>query len=386
MTTDTAKRSSQLGRPIAALPEADAIAADPRSAAHRVFDHLGDRAAGAMAAARILARVRFSALGDAGAANLVRNGRFLFLKTHAAESDRPFGAIEDACRPMGQDAAWPAEIARRFTVLARAAGAPGRRIGLLAVPTKPVLYWENLPRHVPAELRRSCASAGSTWAAQAGAAAGAHGFAFAYPLAEMRELRGGPHFYPPENFHAAGEAAHFAAWTLLDRLYPGEFTPGRLGYRGHTARNDLGSALLFSLPIRLRSPNYGGLRAKPAPKVQARLRSRHPQIRGMQVRQPQEPANPRRAVLIGNSFAEALLPDIAAGFQETVFVPTNSLSIQASHHLFAHLLPDLAPDAVLFVAHDGGIKRDRNALLRMVHAIETPPDAPDAPEGPAQTD
>ncbi|GMG83471.1 hypothetical protein LNKW23_26840 [Paralimibaculum aggregatum] len=379
LTTEPERRSRQLKRVLAPLPAAADWAGNPHAALGGLADFAADRIAGLLAASRGLAMLRHEVFADPAALNVVRNGDFIFVVDHyLVDGRRDFRALRNSCRLGGHGEPWITALAGRVGALARGVAAPGRRIGFLAVPTKPVLYWDRLPPSVPPELRRACRRSAERqpWAAALHDLARAEGFAFDYPLERLAKHRDEADFYPPGNFHTEGMSAHLATWSLLAQLYPGEYRPGAPGYRTRTGTADMKDFLLYSREIVFRQPRYGRRDAHRDADAEAALIARHPDIPRLQVyrRVPaaiggDHSGPPRRGLVIGNSFAVHTVADLAPGFTETILLPTNFMAPATAQRLFAEIIPALAPDAIVFVFHDAGFKRERNAIERLADAL-----------------
>lgn len=356
-TIDPAKRARALNRPLAEMPKAQSILTDPIGAVGQVADHLADRSLGLLTSARWMAAFRYEVLGDAGARTTVRQGDFTFVADHDLYGERGFRAIHASCADANAEGL-RSQITERGARLAAAAGAPERPVGFLVVPSKPVLYADRLPAAVPAELRKACAAARADtgWAKTWAADAERHGYRALYPLAAFEEERETPHFYPPENFHSHGAAGHLAAWSMLDRLYPGDYPPGGPGFRTVTGKADMRSVYLYDRRITILRPRYGKIRATRDSAAEQEIGERFPGIREFRVWRRETPTLRRRAVAIGNSFSLHVAPHIAVGFDELILVFTNRLSVDGARAIFLELIPEEAPDAVIFIHHEAAHK------------------------------
>ncbi|MEO0620799.1 MAG: hypothetical protein AAF183_01095 [Pseudomonadota bacterium] len=355
--TDPEERTRKLNRPLAELPTLEDATSAPWDALGTVARYAADRSLGVLSSALWLTTFRYEVLRDPGVDNTVRNGSLVFLADHEIGGERIFRAIQKSCadpRADGLAERMMAEAAR----LAAASGAPERKVGVLMVPTKPVLYADRLPPSVPAAYRQACmtARAETSWIDLWEQDAEAHGYAMTYPLHAFEADRDTPHFYPPENFHTSGAAAHVAAWSLLNRLYPGEYEPGAPGYRLKTGKADMRSIYLRYRQIPLLEPKYGPKRPKRAPMEEAALKKQHPEIPRFQVWRSNEQKLGRRALVVGNSFSLHIGRHVAPAFDETVLVYTNGLKRPGAQRLFAEIIPDLDPGAVIFIHHDAGQK------------------------------
>lgn len=368
-TVDADQRARALNRPLTPLPRAGAVLSDPFGAARQLTEYAADRSLGLLGSARGLAAFRYEVLGDAGAANTVRNGNLVFVADHDLFGARQNRAIRQSCTDPGEGGLGARMIARGAR-LAEAAGAPARKVGILIVPSKPVLYADRLPAAVPAALRARCARARveTGWAEAWRAEAAARGHVMAYPLAAFEAARDRPHFYPPENFHTEGAAAHLAAWSMLDRLYPGEFPPGSVPFETVRGVADMRSVYLYDRAIALREPQYGARTPRRDPATEARLRERYPNIRTFFAWRNRGAGTGRRALVIGNSFSQHVTPDLAVGFDETVLVFTNRLTPKGAAGIFRWLIPQWNPDAVIFVHHEAAHKG--TGLSRLMAGLE----------------
>ncbi|MEM9144586.1 MAG: hypothetical protein AAGC57_00205 [Pseudomonadota bacterium] len=351
-TIDPEKRARALNRPLAEWPTTEEARQDPIGVVGRLADMAADRSLGLLTSARWLNQLRYETLGDPGGANVVRNGDFVFLTDHDLNGRPDYRAIHASC--AARDAERSQEIIARAGVLADASGTPDRKSAILVVPSKPVLYADRLPVAVPADLRDACmeARADLQWAAQLRKTAAAQGFLAAYPFRAFDDKRDKPHFYPPENFHTAGWSAHFAAWFVLNRLYPGEFVPGSPGFGTVRAKADMPSVYLYDRDIQLRTPRYGKARATRDKADEADLQARYPEVLEFRVWRSTERGSGRTAVVIGNSFSLYIAPHLAVGFDRLVLIYQNRLRVPGARRLYTEVIPEIDPDAVIYIHHD----------------------------------
>jgi hypothetical protein len=345
-------------RPLAQIPETAMILADPHAALKQGFGYLTDRAAGVFPSVGLLGRLRHETLGDAGAGTLVRNGPFVFLTDHAIGEGRNFKGMRMSCEEPSAGRDWLATLSQTTRDLHARLGTPTRRVSFVAIPSKPVVYADALPVQVPPDLRAACARAGAPgnaldrWVAEMTD----EGIVAVHPLEPLRRLGAAPEFYPAGNFHAEGAGAHVAAWSLLNRLRPGEWEPGSVPMIPQIRKADLNNMLVYKRQIPMLVPDYGDKAVFRALKRIDDLRARYPMFPLVQVWRPVDGTRRGRALVIANSFGNYLTEHIAPAFAETVLVYTNGITPEAIKVLMHGFMDEFAPHEVIFLFHDGSFK------------------------------
>lgn len=385
-TADTATLHRHWGRPPAPLPPAAAWAEDPRAAARGVLDHLTDRIAMVPEATRALGEIRYAWLGDPGSPMLLRAGSLLFNGASTADGRLRQVILRRACLGpddggSGTGEAWQTALAENSRALAAALGGPGRRVSFLAVPGKPILYADRLPPSTLPELRSACAEARrapplAAWqTALAEAGLIAH-----YPLRRLEAERDRPHFYPPENFHSEGMAAHFTAWSHLAALFPGAFAPGSVPFRAQPAVSDLRSMVGYDLPITLMTPDYGAAPPYRAHRIEKALGTKLlpeiPHPRWLRVWRNDAPDTRGTAVVFGNSFGLYVPQHFAPAFSRVAVVTNNAVSLDQLARIGPALIAEIAPSEVIFVVNDAYAARFQLGRFRSALAPDDPGAAP----------
>ncbi|MGF1502162.1 MAG: hypothetical protein ACFBSD_10125 [Paracoccaceae bacterium] len=368
--TDVEERARRLNRPLAEVPTFAEAVADPQGAVRQAIAALTDRSLGMLSASEALTRIRHDVLGDPGAETVVRNGEFVFLTDNNPVDGRQFSAIRFACRNPDDAHLWVPRLTNATRRLAGALARDGRRVSFLTVPSKPVLYHDRLPESVPFGLRQNCLRA-SVENAEMGAwtaALAADGIIATYPLRLMKAERDRPHFYPPENFHAVGAAAHFAAWAHLDALFPGAFPPGSVPIPPDYRAADLANVFGYRREIVRLVPQYGDRRPRYDQRRSAALSVAYPELPLIRVWRAPHSTGRGRALIIGNSFATYLDRHIAVAFDETVFAFANEVWGADLRRLLTEFVARTDPDELIFLFHDRTVKEDmflgyRNAVL-----------------------
>ncbi len=365
---DEPRRERILGRGLAPWPWAEPGLDAPRG----LTQALADRALGVAASARTLAWIRYETLGDDGVVPVVRNAPLAFVTDHNLLGRRDFNAIAASCTPDLPGAVWPAALRHRAARIAESAGAPGRAVVFLAVPSKPVLYADRLPPSVPPHLRRGCRAADARWAEAWAGDAEQRGYAVTYPLAGFRAARDGAHFYPPENFHADGAGADLAARAALRALYPDEPWP-EPRYAPRPGRADMRPFYLYDRQITLLK-RADGPTPRRAHAIEARVAAEFPELPPVRAWRMRE-APTRRAVVIGNSFVLRIAPHLARGYGELILVEGNRLAPETTAAVFDRLIPAIDPDAVVLVYHDAALKT--RGLGRLIEGLSARPSDPE---------
>ncbi|GMG81154.1 hypothetical protein LNKW23_03660 [Paralimibaculum aggregatum] len=354
---DRGARSLFLGRPLAALPGAATWAGDPHGALRGAAAFLEDRMAGPVPATRALARLRYHGLGDPGSDAVIRNGALLFNAASDAGGRLVHVILRRACGRPDDGGPWLAPLIANSRALAAALAGPGRRVSFLAVPGKPVVYADRLPAAVAPDLRAACLSTRAApelfaWVEALTAA----GIVARYPLRRFEAMRDRPHFYPPENFHTEGMAAHLAAWDLLEALKPGHPPAGSVPFAAETRRSDLTPLIGFSLEVAMAEPDYGPATPRRAHAEEKRLAElllpEIPRGRWLRVWRNPAPGATGRAVVFGNSFALYVPQHLAPGFREVIAVPNNALLGPDLARVIRPLIAEVQPQEVIFLMND----------------------------------
>lgn len=374
---DEAKRRKALNRPLTKPPAVETLLTDPAGALGQTTDYLADRTGGVVSAGRLLARTRYHLLQDPGAQVLARDGNMVFLLNHNANRPNEMNAVRRACRVLNPGNKWVDRLIGRIRTVRKGLDAPGRRFGLLAMVSKPVLYHGRLPAKVPRGLRERCRRSRDdlTWANLVRDALAREGVPFVYPMAELMAARGERSFYPAGNFHSDGAASHVAAFALLNAMEPEAFVPGSLGYKEVERRADLGTFLPFERYHIIHEPLYGARRALHDRPTQKAMIARYPalaQTLAYRTRPGKGPRLGRRALVIGNSFGRWITRHLAVAFDETFYINTNGITRAGARQLFTTIVPEYDPDTILFVYHDAGLKHDQGAWLRLSRAASPP--------------
>ncbi len=347
------------GRRLAEAPAAADWTAEPLAAATGLAAYLSDRIAGSVAATEALGRLRFHILGDSASEIVLREGEMLFNGAWNAGRTLPHVILRRACGEADDGRPWRDELVANSLALHDALSAPGRRVSFLLVPGKPVLYPDRLPAAVAPELRAACAAAHRPGRALDGWAEAlrARGIVARYPVERLAARRGEAHFYPPENFHSEGLAAHLAAWDLLAALRPDAgFEPGAVPTRPAQVTSDLAGFLGFPLRITIRRPDYGPARPRRSTEAETALgRVALPEVpaaRWLRVWENRAEGAEGTVLTVSNSFGFYVPQHLAPGYARVVAVVGNVLDIEDLGRVYARLLPEVAPDEIVFITND----------------------------------
>ncbi|MGF1447276.1 MAG: hypothetical protein ACFBRM_13905 [Pikeienuella sp.] len=360
------------GRAPTPLPDPELWTKAPLAGAKATYGYLADRLAGLPEVTRGLSAFRFHLLGDPPNDGVVRAGSLIFNAPWSPGHVHPHVIPRRACGRADDDLPWFDELLANSRRLHAALSAPDRRVSFLIVPGKPVLYADRLPVAMDPELRASCLRAMGPdnplepWAK----ALQAEGITALYPKARLFAERDRPHFYPPENFHTEGMAAHFAAWALLERLHPGRFTAGSVPFSPVERNADMGPLMGFDLSITVMRPDYGPhepRRAHDRERYIGNAVSTVPHQRWLRIWRNLAPGASGRMLTISNSFGHYVPQHLAPAYEQVVAVVLNVFAAEEIPGLLAPLIDEVRPDEIAIIVNDAYAVRF--SFSRIAHGL-----------------
>ena len=357
---DDANKATYQRRALTPFPARTEFRLEPEVYFQTLQKWYEDRVGFSIRSSWIRRQVSFHLFRDSPAPNiLIGKSGMLFLSAHSPVSD--LRSIEESCPPMED---WPTLFQKTQTdwrAIQRGFRANGLDPYLLVFPSKKALYPEHLPGRVPEDLQERCQKlrSGDSPVSRLARAYPNH-VIDAYPVLEPHKNK--PHFYPPENFHADGEAAIRAVEALIFRMLgeggsPQEIEP----YVAMESRSDLSHLLGFSLANESRQiSGFDPAELQPAPHYENKVR----RLLGVPVwaRRYQNLAARRdeKVMLITNSFGIRAAPYFARQFSRVDAVSTNRLIGAEQHEMFfEQLVFEGGYDHVVFILHDESVFKHR---------------------------
>ncbi|MEL6691649.1 MAG: hypothetical protein AAFQ12_01255 [Pseudomonadota bacterium] len=366
---DDANRAVYHRRSLASFPNPTELRAEPEVYFRALQKWYADRVGFSIRSSLIRRSVSFHLFKDSPVPNVqIGKTGMLFLTAHGPVSDRL--SIEHSCPATDR---WPS--------LYEKTQADWRRIQtqfrakeldpyLLIFPSKKVLYPDYLPRSVPIGLRERCEKTAGRDAPIAHLARAFPNHVLdAYPVLYPHKDK--PHFYPPENFHADGEAAARGVEAMIS-LVTADGTPYETTehFSVRESKSDLSYLLGFSLANQIRQI----VRFDPAElNTIAAYEAAVQKILGEPVwakRYQNEAAlRDKKVMLITNSFGIRAAPYFARHFKHVDAVSTNRLTEPEQHDVFfRQLVFDAGYDHVVFILHDESVFKRR--LGKFVSGLE----------------
>ncbi|EAQ97355.1 hypothetical protein [Congregibacter litoralis] len=325
-----------------------------------IDDHVGF----AMSLNKFYRMLQFYLFKDSPIANVdIGDDGFVFFNAHSAT--RPYAALRKLCLPKMPQVRASETAMEGFAATVRRYGA---NTSYAIVPSKPLLYPDELPRTVPAPVRRACLSLDplDSVGGQLRTRSAGKGYRVHFPIEALLALRDQPAFYPPGNFHSASMINHEFAGRLLRTL---GIEPGDA--YGQGASLGVISADMRSMGFTRRVEawiypyaSYGVRVARGEPAWVKRFYSR---ARDFGQYRAANPASPRSALLLSNSFGAFVAPHLAPGFKTLTHINLNALQRQEADAFLKEVMMRVKPDEVIVLVHDGGIP---NSALDMLAAAE----------------
>ncbi len=364
---DLARRQN---RALNEAPEWSTLVSEPSRFFAEGRAWLSDRALFSVDASVNYRKFKYYALGDSPAANVAREGDLVLpIATDAANID--YVSVTGSCPTENDWDQMTQSLTNGWAEINRAAELAGLSTFGVIVPSKPVLYADRLPRSIPSEIRAQCVYTAEN---QSPAVRIASSFpdTLTYPLAEFMAERDVDHFYPLENFHADGMAASRAAQSLI---YLSSLEPFREpDFTVREGNADMEPALGFARRVNFQRPDY--VSAADRSNTLDREVQQGAGLRANQISAfyNANAADPRRVVIIANSFGARIAPDIASHYAETVQINTNGMNRQTLVRMFRYLMSGDF-DQILFVMHEPGYyNRVRLFADAMLEATSLEPD------------
>jgi len=310
-------------------------------------------------------QIRFKVFGEVTSAQLTRgNNGFLYFNSHNAA--HPLSMIHFLCG-VQVSVEWRRDMTERLAKVLQAVDLQHPASTLLIVPTKPVVYPENLPYWLQAQCQKNVPPVPEVVANLM-----ARGQArLTFPLNEMRHWKTFIEVYPKNNFHWHGAGArqvadYVAGMQLgLKKLLEIPRFPTMVD-------SDLQKFIPgVSLAFRVDEPDYAvagvsrcvGVPCFPEfPAVAAKL------IDISRYRSPVRVGH--RLLIISDSFGNSVAGNFSEYFSEVWHLSINEIARLSADELLA--FKDVAfrryhPDRVLYVFHDGSIA---NGLVNLQRLLE----------------
>lgn len=287
----------------------------------------------------------------------------LFLSAHESVSEPR--SIENSC-PASKD--WPA-LSEKAEADWRLIQSRFRMNGLdpylLIFPSKKALYPEYLPRSVPARLRKRCEEIGrgASPIPRLASAFPKH-VLDAYPI--LHPHKNEPHFYPPENFHADGEAAMRGVEAAITRMMgEGEARLETEQFLVAESKSDLSHLLGFSLANQINQlVGFDPAALQTVPIYEEAVRNLLGEPVWARRYQSVEAPLDETVMLITNSFGIRAAPYFARHFSRVDAISTNRLTEPEQHEaFFKQLVFDGEYDHVVFILHDESVFKHRLGKL-----------------------
>ncbi|MEP5729530.1 MAG: hypothetical protein ABJL67_09140 [Sulfitobacter sp.] len=364
----------QFNRPPTELPDLSQSLGNPPLAIQHAMRHLSERVGGVAYMTETLQKIRFNWFADPGAPLIARRGELVYLA--AFDVTAPvMSNIGFSCRvgDEGQLPTWLDLLIENTQVVTQHLAPVVDKVGYLIVPSKPVLYHDQLPKGTPTSIREKCANAATSgelehWAATVGQV----DIPASYPLSLLTNNRDDPMYYPMGNFHAEGESAHDAATQLLRKIYPEHRVWPDIESQVVERAADLEFILTFPRILQFRVPNYGPHETQISDILTKQLRSQNAALKDVSIYTTNTPIIGGNALIIGNSFAKHTAPDVAPYFDRTTLYDMSSSTDEELSYVFSTLAPEA--DVVLFIVQDTAAKywlwqKERDVLEAMVKPL-----------------
>lgn len=346
--------SVRLNRNLTDLPEASAYAEGPIAAFGQFSDWYSERILLGVRAVKFMQQVRYYWLGDAGVVNTLRTGPLVFLSTHAPEP-LSYAAFDNSCRPLNADTRPQfLEAVDQVDDWAAYWQSQGIAFANLAVPSKPVLYADELPAYVPYETRMNCLTAleGEGYVS----ALAAMSEATYYPLETLREQRDDPLYYPALNFHADSESMVDALLSTAADLGLPELQPELSTIE---RRADLRGIYQIDRMVTVRQPaSFETSHTEQRDFRNAIVEEIGP-VRSARRWTPNTPTETAPILIFGNSFSN-YAGEFARLFNaEVIQFSTNRVSDERLTFMLSEIIDRYAVGTVIFVHEDAAIASGR---------------------------
>jgi hypothetical protein len=349
------------------LPDPREIVNDPPAALQRAVQYFSERIAGVAFMTKSVQQMRFTWLKDPGSPLIARSRELVFLSAFDTAAP-PMDNIRNSCRVGdGRNTAlWLQKLIENTQFVHSSLDTAALKIGFLIIPSKPVVYYDRLPKGTPASIRSLCAQSAVSgelehWMVEMEEA----NIAASYPLALFTTKRIDPAYYPAANFHAEGESAHDAALSLLDKMFPDREPWPQARFKTAHTDADLEFILTFPRKAPMRVPDYGLNAAYLDQPATIQLREKKPAFRAVSVYTTLNSIVGGDALIIGNSFARHATPNFAPFFDKTIVFDMASATDPELTTALTELIP--SADVVIFIVQDTAAKywlwqRERDAL------------------------
>ncbi|WP_394692847.1 hypothetical protein [Hyphobacterium sp.] len=346
--------SFRLNRNLTEMPMLSEFTDTPIRAFQQFSEWYSERVLLGVHAVQLMQQVRYYWLGDAGAVNTLRTGSFVFLSTHAPEP-LSYAAFAGSCRPLNADSRpdipGVLEQINRWSAYWQSQGIT---FANLVIPSKPVLYADELPGYVPFEIRRNCAAAfqGEGYLS----ALAAMSEATHYPLEIMREKRDDPLYYPALNFHSDSESILDALLSIAPTLGLPELSPELTTVERPA---DLRGIYQIERMVTVREPASFEFSHTEQRDFRSALIEEIGPISAARRWTPNSPSNNAPILIFGNSFS------IYAGHFARIFnteviqVSTNRVSDERLVFMLSEIVWRYGIGTVIFVHEDAAIANGR---------------------------
>lgn len=336
-------------------------------------DYINDHIGLALEFNQLYRKLKYYVFRDNPIANVVagKNG-FMFLGSH--DANNPHRILDTLCSER-TPAAVQQMIRRGVGSIAVGIFALDMRPSFGILPSKPVVYPQQLPRQLPQRYRDNCLAYSQRpnlptvlardWPAY-----------IHYPLQNFIELQNQPYFYPPENFHARGYSAHEFARSFLASMgieLDARFDSAR---EQHQTIADLELAG-FTQEITIWRYPYAGYEVVKHAGQPELVRRFYPRVEDFAHFETRHPASNRVALLLTNSFGEFIAPHLAPGFKDIYYININQLAPENTQAMLSALFAHDTVTDFIYLVHDGGLmngfKLDQLTLgLRGILAESSP--------------
>lgn len=357
-------------RALAELPDEGLFVQDPGAYFNKLKNWYSDRVGFGTDAALIYRKFSYFVLNDPAAPNVARGSAgMVFLTAHSG--DGGLSSIEMSCPEHER---WP-EIAAtaidNWNTINTRFNAAGIEPKLLVFPSKKFLYPEHFPPQIPKVLRQRCMqmqTAGNP----------IDELSLTYPetvnsaLPVLIAHKDNPHFYPPENFHADGEAAERAVDGFIDFL---GYSDAIKALQGSGFSPGAGDADMYAIYGFKRRVMMGRSEQFPNPGKIVRDRSFARTIEDrtgkaslvLRFSNPEAPIE-ENVLLIANSYGLRAAPYFSKYFNDVVLVETNGFNaVEQNENFFRDYVFESNFDHTVFILHDENVFSGR--LTRYAKAL-----------------
>jgi len=335
-------------RPLSPGPDWSALLSEPTRFFEETSDWSSDRMFFSVSAPKAYRKVKYYVFGDSSSDQLSRNGSLVF---YNGPIPGQFSSIDDICR---RPASWANETENLISHWVRIQDWGSRNnieVYGLVVPSKPIVYADELPKNIPVETRDNCrlATAGSY---PMTAFSAKFPESVVYPLVAFYDRKDEPSFYPEQNFHSDGFSAELAVRHLVS--IASDFSYRAPDMVLQPGRADLAGVFGFDRQISIGRPagDGGYLRdTSAALEIAVLLDIPNNQVN---VFLNDEAVDESVVLVLANSFGARLSPFFARHFQKVVVINTNKLALDSYGMLYGQIISDLGVDKALFLMHEAG--------------------------------